>query len=66
MCEECSEASTTAEKQAIKDKYRAEQLDGNQVQQWREALARNNISPKGKKAAKHEVRLRKRIDGKVD
>ncbi len=58
MCEEWSEASTTAEKQAIKDKYRAEQLDGHQVQQWREALARNNISPKGKKAAKHEVRLR--------
>ena len=58
VCEEWSEASTTAEKQAIKDKYRAEQLDGHQVQQWREALARNNISPKGKKAAKHEVKLR--------
>ena len=58
ICQEWGEADTTAEKLAIKDKHRAEQLDGYQVQQWREALAQNSVSPKGKKAAKHEVKLR--------
>ena len=58
ICREWSEAQSHAQKQVIREKYRAEQLDGHQVQQWKEALARNSSSPKGKKAAKHEVRLR--------
>ena len=45
ICSEWSRAQSHAQKLTIRDKYRAGQLDGHQVQQWREALARNSSSP---------------------
>jgi hypothetical protein len=58
ICDEWETAQTSHEKQAVKRKWRAEQLDGHHVQRWQEMLSRNEGSPRGVKAAKHEARLR--------
>ena len=58
ICGEWTAARTTAEKQAVKNNHRAEQLDGHQVKRWMAAIALNESSPKGVKAAKHESRRR--------
>ena len=57
ICDEW-ETATSHEKQVVKRKWRAEQLDGHHVQRWQEMLSRNEGSPRGVKAAKLEARLR--------
>ena len=58
MCIDWEAATSRLEKQAVKVKYRAEQLDGHMVKGWKRALDFNAESPKGVKAAMHEIRLR--------
>ena len=51
-------ATSRIEKKAVKVKHRAEQLDGHLVKRWKRALDFTSESPKGVKAAMHEMRLR--------
>ena len=65
ICAEWKDDSTTAEKQAINDKHRAEQLDGHQVQRWRAALVLNS-GPKGKKASSGRAASRHHVDAEQE
>ena len=55
---EWEQAETTLEKQALKQRWRAEQIDGGTITRWKEILGKNATSPKVVRAAQHEYRLR--------
>jgi hypothetical protein len=58
VCAEWDAALSRMDKQRVREKYRADQLDGHTIQKWKKALSVNAESPKGVKAAKRERRLR--------